>query len=83
MNRKMTPDRINLVRGWVTWVVRGVAVILVVVGSYLMLKRLTLRLGNNFNFNPVFQTWDVVPAKASRCTAVWPWCSSACRWGGG
>lgn len=58
VNGKMTPNRINMVRGWVTWAVRCVALILVVTGLYLVLKRFTLGLGDNFNFNLIFRTYE-------------------------
>lgn len=61
---KVTPNRINTVRGWVTWVARGVAAILVVVGMYLMLKRLLFGLGM-MDFSFPFRVFEGVGEEQS------------------
>ena len=56
MSNQITPERINSLRAVVTWCGRGVAVILVAVGTYLMLKRLAFGAGV-LDFRTALQTW--------------------------
>lgn len=64
MKFNMTPDRTNALRGRATWVIRSVAVLLIAVGAYLMLKRLALGLGT-LNFDLALQTWEDIGEKQS------------------
>lgn len=64
MAKRILPERINALRGMATWCFRGVAVILVAVGAYLMLKRLALGLGT-LNFDLALQTWEDIGEKQS------------------
>ena len=55
MSTRISPDRINALRAVVTWCCRGVAIILVAVGAYLMLKRLAFGAGV-LDFRTALQT---------------------------
>ncbi len=59
MTFRFTPDRINALRGCAMWAIRAIAVILVAVGAYLMLKRLALGIGT-MDFGLAFRTWEDV-----------------------
>lgn len=59
MKFNMTPDRTNALRGRATWVIRSVAVLLIAVGTYLMLKRVALGVGT-MDFGLAFRTWERV-----------------------
>jgi len=56
---RITPDRINALRGCAMWVIRSVSIILIAVGAYLMLKRLALGIGT-MDFGLAFRRWDDV-----------------------
>lgn len=55
---KISTQRINLVRGVVTWALRAVALTLVATGVYLFLKRFIMGLGSGLDFKLIFQTWE-------------------------
>ncbi len=61
---KITTQRINLVRGIVTWVIRGVALILVAIGAYLALKRLTFGVGV-WDFETALRMWEGIGEEQS------------------
>ncbi len=60
----LTPQRINLVRGAMTWCVRGVAVLLVAVGAYLVLKRLAFGVGV-WDFETALRVWEGIGEEQS------------------
>ncbi len=66
-SEKITTQRINVMRAIVTWVIRGVALILVALGVYLFLKRFIMGLGSGFDFKLVFQTWEGLDRQPVYC----------------
>lgn len=55
---RLSTQQVNAVRGIVTWTIRAAALILIATGAYLSLKRLALGVGNNFDLQLIFQTWQ-------------------------
>ncbi len=64
MTLHMTAGQISTLRGCATWVIRSVAVILVAVGAYLMLKRLAFGVGV-WDFETALQVWQGIGEEQS------------------